>query len=462
MRYLIYSAAVLLPARILFAQPALPPGLGDPPLPSGLQEEASELPALPPGLGLPSKPENNDLINKTKPSINITGSLEIRAGARLQKDPVSGNGTLDEVRLQLQNRGRMGDWNYRLTGDLLYDSQAESHHIDFRSGTGWLDLREATLGGQLNDHLDLKLGRQTVTWGTGDLLFINDLFPKDWQSFLLGRDEEYLKAPGNSARINFFSDVINLDMVVSPRFDPDRFITGERLAYFDSGSGELVGENANVDPEYPRDSELALRAHRLVGNAEVAFYFYDGFWKSPAGQTMAGMANFPELQVTGASWRQPGLGGIVYSEIGHYKSKEDRNGMDPLIRNSETRWLLGFERELGQDLTGSFQYYAEQRSAHGAFVSQLSEESTTPDRTRHLLTMRLTKFAMMQNLQLSLFTFWSPSDRDGYLRPNVLYKIDDNWSVGGGANLFFGNEQSTFFGQFENNTNGYLFGKYAF
>lgn len=462
MRYLKYCATILLPGSILFAQPALPPGLGDPPLPSGLKEEASESPELPPGLRLPSKPENDDPIGKTKPSINISGSLEMRAGARLQKDPVSDNGTLGEIRLQLQNRGSMGDWNYRLTSDLLYDAEAESQSIDFRSGTGWLDLREATLGGQLNDHLDLKLGRQTVTWGTGDLLFINDLFPKDWQSFLLGRDEEYLKAPGNSARINIFSDVINLDAVVSPRFDPDRFITGERLSYFDSGSGELVGQNAIVNPKFETGSEFALRAHRLIGNAEVALYFYDGYWKSPAGQTMDGIPTFPKLQVTGASWRQPSLGGIAYSEIGHYTSKEDHNGTNSLIRNSETRWLLGYERELGQDLTGSFQYYAEQRSGHSAFVSQLPDGATAPDRTRHLLTMRLTKFAMMQNLQLSLFTFWSPSDRDGYLRPNILYKIDDNWSIGGGANLFFGKEQSTFFGQFENNTNGYLFGRYGF
>ena len=461
-RPLEYVGLTLLLGNQLLAQPTLPPGLGNPPLPTGLREEPSESPELPPGLGLPSTPEKEETAPKTKPAPNITGSLEMRAGARLRKDPVSDNGTLGELRLQLQNRGKVGDWNYRLTSDLLYDSEAESHRIDFRSGTGWIDLREATLGGQLNDHLDLKLGRQTVTWGTGDLLFINDLFPKDWQSFLLGRDEEYLKAPGNSARINFFSDVFNLDAVVSPRFDPDRFITGERLSYFDSDSGDLVGQNAIVSPTVSTGSEFAMRAHRLIGNAEVALYFYDGYWKSPAGQTLDGLATFPKLKVTGASWRQPGLGGIVYSEIGHYTSKEDRSGTNPRVRNSETRWLLGYERELGQDLTGSFQYYAEQRSGHSAFISQLSEGPTAPDRTRHLLTMRLTKFAMMQNLQLSLFTFWSPTDRDGYLRPNVLYKIDDNWSVGGGANLFFGTEQSTFFGQFENNTNAYVFGKYSF
>ena len=49
-------------------------------------------------------------------------------------------------------------------------------------------------------NLDVKLGRQVLTWGTGDLLFLNDLFPKDWVSFFAGRDDEYLKAPSNTLR----------------------------------------------------------------------------------------------------------------------------------------------------------------------------------------------------------------------------------------------------------------------
>ena len=370
--------------------------------------------------------------------------------------------TLAELRLQLQNRGRMGSWNYRLTGDFVYDGKAENRSIDFRKGEGWFDLREASLSSQLNDNLDLKLGRQTVTWGTGDLLFINDLFPKDWQSFLLGRDEEYLKAPGNAARLNFFSEAINLDAVISPRFDPDRYLTGERLSYFDPGSGELVGQNAIVQARHPDDHEFALRGHRLIGNAEIAFYFYDGFWKSPAGQDSDGLSTFPSLQVTGASWRQPALDGILYSEIGYYDSKDDSSGDDPMIRNSETRWLIGYERELAENLTGSFQYYAEHRSQQSGFAAGLPEGSNVPDRTRHLLTMRLTKLALMQNLRLSLFTFWSPSDEDLYLRPNFQYQLDDNWSFSGGANLFEGNKISTFFGQFENNSNVYLSGKYSF
>ena len=154
--------------------------------------------------------------------------------------------------------------------------------------------------------------------------------------------------------------------------------------------------------------------------------------------------------------------GILYSEIGFYDSKDDPSGVNPMIRNSETRWLIGYERELAENLTGSLQYYAENRSYQTSFAAGFQEGSTIPDRTRHLLTLRLTKLALMQNLRLSLFTFWSPSDEDIYLRPNFHYQMDDHWSVSGGANLFEGNKTSTFFGQFENNSNVYLSGKYSF
>jgi hypothetical protein len=69
---------------------------------------------------------------------------------------------------------------------------------------------------------------------------------------------------------------------------------------------------------------------------------------------------------------------------------------------------------------------------------------------------------MNQNLTLSLFTFYSPSDEDAYLRPKIQYKIDDHWSAEIGGNIFVGEEDHTFFGQFEKNTNVYGGVRYSF
>ena len=84
------------------------------------------------------------------------------------------------------------------------------------------------------------------------------------------------------------------------------------------------------------------------------------------------------------------------------------------------------------------------------------------DEDRHVFTVRLTKLLKNQNLVLSLFAYVSPSDADAYLRPHVSYKLSDHLRVEAGGNVFFGNDDHTFFGQFENNTNVYVGARYAF
>lgn len=69
------------------------------------------------------------------------------------------------------------------------------------------------------------------------------------------------------------------------------------------------------------------------------------------------------------------------------------------------------------------------------------------------LAVRLTELPLNQDLTLSLFVFYSPSDEDAHLRPRVEYKITDAWQVTGGANVFAGFEIDTFFCQLENNSN---------
>ena len=52
---------------------------------------------------------------------------------------------------------------------------------DFISEEVDYDTREAWMFMRPTDYMDIKFGRQVLTWGTGDWVFLNDLFPKDWQ-----------------------------------------------------------------------------------------------------------------------------------------------------------------------------------------------------------------------------------------------------------------------------------------
>ena len=438
-------------------EPSLPAGLG------GLPED----PALPSGLGK-TETSSEVIYEETSDTLpfDLTGFLDVRGGYRIDSDNHEKAASLGETRLQLQLDREFDLFSARLTTDILYDAASDRHALDLERGEGLVDLREAYLEARPLDFVDLKAGRQILTWGTGDLLFINDMFPKDWVSFFTGRDVEYLKAPSDALKLSLFSDMANLDIVYTPQFDSDRYISGQRISFFNGNLGRISGQDFPVETSPRSDAfnedEIALRLYRTFGAFETALYGYHGYWKSPAGQDLQGRSTFPSLSVWGGSLRGPIYQGIANAEIAYYDSRNDDNGADYMIRNSEFRGLVGYEQELLPELTGGVQYYLERILDYNAYRANLPAGAIQRDKNRHMLTLRLTKLMMNQNLELSLFNFYSPSDQDGYLRPKINYQVSDNWSLHGGANFFYGDKRTTFWGQFEDNTNVYAGLRYSF
>ncbi len=433
-------------------EPALPPGLGEAP---------SSEPGLPPGLlgPPPEVPEKETPTPESRLPLEFHGFWDIRAGTRLQNDSVQARDLLlGETRLQLETDYTWKNAVFEYTGDFLLDGSEKEAEFD---------LRRLQLSWSPFESVDVRVGRQILTWGTGDLVFINDLFPKDWQAFFVGRDEEYLKAPSNAIKISWFPKAFNVDVVYAPKFDPDRYITGERVSFWNARLGRRSGRDDRISTDEPDDSftddEFALRVYRTIGPAEVALYAYSGFWKSPAGgDPITGAATFPALNVFGGSLRSTVGKGIGTLELGYYDSRDDRSGTDPNVNNSEFRFLAGYERELLPEFTANVQYFLQRMSDYSGYTKALPTASRIRDRNRHLVTLRLTRLLMNQDLTLSLFTFYSPSDDDVYLRPKVQYKATDALLLEAGANLFAGKNDTSFFGQFEDNTNLYGAVRFSF
>ncbi|MBN2581769.1 MAG: hypothetical protein JXL80_01785 [Planctomycetes bacterium] len=401
-------------------------------------------------------------------NIYVGGFLEMRGGMRTQRDQTQRRMSLGELRLQVDAEKEFESGAIlKLRPDFVFDPVANRDDLNLEEGRGWLDLREANFAFSPTRWMDVKLGRQILTWGTGDLVFLNDLFPKDWNSFLLGRNVEYLKAPSDAVKTSLYSDLVNFDVVYTPRFDADRYIDGDRVSFWNPMYGRQTGRRHFVHVDRPddwfSDSEAAWRLAKTMKGYETALYGYYGYWKSPAGyESFGGKATFPDLSAYGWSVRGPVGKGIANFEMSYYDSRDDRDGDDPLVRNSEFRGLAGYTFELMRDLSLGFQYYLEHMTDYDSYRHSLPRGMVTSEQNRHVLTIRVTKLAMNQNLTLSLFTFYSPSDDDSYLRPTVSYKITDNWMVEAGANFFVGSRDYTFFGQFEDNSNVYAAMRYSF
>ena len=156
------------------------------------------------------------------------------------------------------------------------------------------------------------------------------------------------------------------------------------------------------------------------------------------------------------------MGGILSLEGGYYDSRDDNAGVNPTIANSEVRFLLGYQRQLLEDFTIGVQYYAEVMMDFDAYERTLPTVSTRRNKYRDIVTVRLTRFLKHQTWMLSLFTFYSPAEQDYLLQPQVDYKVTDAFSTTLGANLFGGEKQMTFLGQFARNDNIYVTLRYDF
>ncbi|MCR4309802.1 MAG: hypothetical protein NUW14_07280 [Deltaproteobacteria bacterium] len=387
-------------------------------------------------------------------ALSLHGFVEGAGGFRLKDDPAHvRDATMGEGRLQVE-LSQVGPADSRLffKADLIGDGVEERGDADLREF--YLDVSPAPV-------IDIRAGRQILTWGTGDLIFINDLFPKDFVSFFIGRSLEYLKVGSDAVKFSLYPGPFSLDLVAVPHFTPSEVPQGERLSFFNPFTDRIAAPDESLSMRKPAattaNTELALRLYRTFGSYEGALYGFRGFFKEPVGMDPAdGTLFYPKLSVYGASMRGPFLQGVASIESGYYDSREDRPGTNPLIENSSLRYLLGYEREIWTDFTVRAQYYLEQMLESGAYKASLPPGAPEKKEVRHLLFLRLTQLLRYQTVELSLVGFYGPSDEDGMVNPQVSCKITDRLSIALGANVFFGKKDFTQFGQLERDDNLYL------
>lgn len=396
------------------------------------------------------------------------GFGEVSYGVKVSDDTTKRDSfNLLEQRLQLKTshffeQGYLAEKRgmLNLKGDFTVD--------EYYSGKTGFELREAHLALSPMDRIDVKVGRQVLTWGTGDYLFINDQFPKDYESFFVGRNDEYLKKPSDALKVSAYPAIANLDFIVVPAFTPNTLPTGDRLSFFDSFQGGIAGTNSDrhlIPPPWQMsNNEYAVRLYRNFESYEGALYFSHGFYKSPMGykDEAARQLFYPRLDVYGASLRGPFLGGIGNLEAGYNHSREDSDGIDRLIENSSFKAMTGYSKDLGSDWRIGFQYLYEQRLDYDHYRQALLPNDFFWDECRHLLTQRITKLFKDQTVQVGLFNFYSPSDHDGYVRPTLSYDLTDQWRLTAGANLPWGEDDITEFGMMKRNKNVYLHVRYSF
>jgi hypothetical protein len=372
-------------------------------------------------------------------------------------NPDGGDFKLAEERLQIKLDASNEPFRLFIKADAFYDHISEEPELELREG--YLDFTSSKW--------DMRIGRQVITWGLGDLLFINDVFPKDYEAFFSGRPLEYLKKGIDGAKIGIYAGFASFELIAIPFFEPNHFPDPKRFWMFDPMPGVTDREREKPSTTL-ENTEVAIRAYRDIAGFDASMYFYRGFFRQPSMMPDNPMTPskltliYPKLSEYGASLQGRALGGVLSLEAGYYDLRQDRKGTDPMIPNSQTRFLVGYQRQIWEDFTLGLQYYGEYMHDYSDYSRTLPPGFPKERRLHELVSVRLMQFLLHQTLKLSFFSFWSPSDGDYLMNPEVKYNFTDHVWAAVGAMSFGGGEKWSQFGQLDRNDNVYLQLRYEF
>jgi len=334
--------------------------------------------------------------------------------------------------------------------DLLRDFALDDTRLTTRELYG--DLR--------SEKAATRLGRQVITWGVGDLLFINDTFPKDQVSLFTGQPLEYFKLGSDALKLNAYPAPANLELVVAG-FRADNTPTSRRFVLADPLPAELP-RRTEEPGDRAHELEVSGRVFGYYDSWELAGYASRTHYHSPAMRVKAGeiVGTFPRLNTLGASFTGPALKGVLSLETGYYDSVQDREGRDPSVDNSQFRNLIGYSRQVWDDTTVGVQLYGEWMRNYGAYRETLPAGFPAKDYLRKVATFRYTQLFAHQTVSFNVFAFVGLSEKDRYIIPSLRYAFSDNLWAEIGANVFGGKRNGTF-GSLQDNNNVYLTVRFA-
>lgn len=389
--------------------------------------------------------------------LNVNGYLEPSYGVKASDDPpVTQRNLLEEMRLMLQKK-LYGDRGEVLDVSLLATTNDKQNSSD-------VELREGSLFLPVTRSLEVKAGRQVMSWGPSQFEFINDHFTKDFTSFFIGRDLDFLKAPEDAVKLSYFGDLANVDLILSPSFEPDRLPRGRVVPVYHPGLRRLTSDSApEVRP--PEDSvdhgEYHVRLHNTFGRWETALYGYRGFVGQPSGWN-GSSAFYPELASAGFSLRGPLMGSIIWLEGSYDDVRNELAGDTTNLPTDRANLGIGVRYRTSTTVSYMVQAITSKQIDANTYRERLSSGHPGKHEYRKRLQVATTRTYWSDRLTLNLRGFAGLTEEDWHGRSSLEYDWSDAVTITGGG-LFYGADQGfTRFGALENNDMGYIRIRYGF
>lgn len=356
------------------------------------------------------------------------------------------------TRLRLEMRANYGEASLFSSVNLAYNSLIKEQSGAF--------LREAYFD-YAGKYLEVKAGRQIVTWGVADGLRITDLIsPMDYTEFM-ANDYDDIRVPVNAINLKYPGESFSAELVFVPV--PEYFVmpSGE-----DNPWSMPVPEGVSMDlsgtPEkHIKNSEVGTRLRFFLENLDFSLTALRTFNKSPV--TIADYD--PETKsvvIQGIYKPMYVLGGDLSIPVSEFVVRGEMAGYfgEPIALNDSRRYrlrktfnaLLGLDWYAGDNWTFMVQYM------HKVIMDYRKELGM--DQNTSMVTARISKEVLNNTLKLSVYGMYDIDNVSFYIRPAADYLLNDQITLSLGADILGGRRGT--FKTYEDNTQIWVKGKYFF
>jgi len=389
---------------------------------------------------------------------------------------------LDRVgsRLQLAAWGDDGaSFEYFAAIDFEIDSRLFTDDQPASRGQGF-DIYPVEMYANLSrGPLELKIGQQFIFWGRMDLVTITDVITAWDYANMASEIEDYRLAP-LAARLNWYIvDELMLDLVWVPLFRPNRIPTPETM-----GGLPVTKGDPNLPSRHPKDGEFGLRLSHSVSSwaFDWAISGYKGFEKNanvsvspivpdpPAPPVPTGMLwtnSYHPLWMMGGDFAKA-IGPFVITGEAALKLTEDRDGLDPEVRNSRVDYAAGLTWTYSENLSINALYVAQvlldygRRQERAALTALMGNEPEFVARPwSHQGYVRVNA-RFFDDFGTQLMALYNVTYRDFFLLGFLFWDVADGLKLFLGVVGFGGENDSTPFGRQKDASRAFVELKYSF
>ncbi|MDQ3261371.1 MAG: hypothetical protein M3Q00_11430 [Pseudomonadota bacterium] len=345
-------------------------------------------------------------------------------------------------------------WNHRLPKGIGLYAEGWARSDNVFKGTDKKYLMREAYADYATDSWDFRLGRQIIAWGRADRVNPTDnLTPRNFNILVAEDDDNRFGALAAKARLNF----------------SDYSLTGIWLPDFRANVLPFFNQTGISFEEHVPDSNRswATKFERSGKDLDWSVSYYDGFdlnpdisvqSAGPAGVTL--LLSHHRYRVLGADAATT-VGRLGFRGEIAYARTADSNGADPFIKNPFFWGVVGVERTFFSYLNVNLQYFlrhvtkfedpsnvANPALKEVALIQAVV--SNQRDRVQHGVTFRISNKWMNETLEGEVAGIWDFTRNGYFLRPKVIYAINDKWKAVAGFD-YYGGPDDSFFGRLKDN-----------